>query len=58
MVAPFNDPAIMAVGGITVLAHEDFASRTAALTWIFGLYEERHETAANWGIYAGAASSS
>ena len=52
MVAPFNDPAIMAVGGITVLAREDFLSRTLALTWIFGLYEEREQTAASWGIYA------
>lgn len=52
MLLPFNDPAIMAVGGITVLAHEDFLSRTLALTWIFGLYEERVRTAASWGIYA------
>src|SRR6476661_2326091 len=52
MVAPFNDPSVMAVGGITVLAHEDFLSRTLALTWIFGLFEEREETARSWGIYA------
>lgn len=52
MLEPFNDPAIMAVGGITVLAHEDFLSRTLSLTWIFGLYEEREQTARSWGIYA------
>lgn len=52
MLAPFNDPSVMAVGGITVLAHEDFLSRTSALTWIFGLFEEREETARSWGIYA------
>ena len=52
MIAPFNDPSVMAVGGITVLAHEDFLSRTLALTWIFGLFEEREETARSWGIYA------
>ena len=52
MVAPFSDPSVMAVGGITVLAHEDFLSRTLALTWIFGLYEERERTARSWGIYA------
>jgi hypothetical protein len=52
MVAPFNEPSVMAVGGITVLAHEDFLSRTLALIWIFGLFEEREETARSWGIYA------
>jgi hypothetical protein len=52
MLAPFNTPSVMAVGGVTVLAHEDFLSRTLALTWIFGLFEEREETARSWGIYA------
>ena len=52
MLEPFNDNSIMAVGGITVLAHEDFFSRALALIWIFGLYEERKQTAARWGIYA------
>lgn len=52
MLEPFNAPATMAVGGITVLAAVDFFSRTLALTWIFDLFEERHETAARWGIYA------
>jgi hypothetical protein len=52
MVAPFTDPSVMAVGGITVLAYEDLLSRTLALTWIFGLVEESQETARNWGIYA------
>lgn len=52
MVEPFADPDIMAVGGITVLSHEDFLARTLALVWIFGIYEEREQTARSWGIYA------
>lgn len=52
MLAPFNTPSIMAVGGITVLAFMDLLSKTLALTWIFGLLEERWETASKWGIYA------
>jgi hypothetical protein len=52
MVEPFNDPDIMAVGGITLLSHEAFLARTLALVWIFGLYEERERTARAWGIYA------
>lgn len=52
MVEPFNDSETMAVGGITVLSHENFLARTLALVWIFGIFEERHKTAAAWGIYA------
>ncbi len=52
MLAPFADPDIMAVGGITVLGFEDLLSRTMALTWIFGLHEERASTARKHGIYA------
>lgn len=52
MLEPFNMPDVMAVGGITVLAAVDFLSRTLALIWIFGLFDERHQTAARWGIYA------
>lgn len=52
MLEPFNDPEVMAVGGITILSHEDFLARTLALVWIFGLYEEREQTARSWGIYA------
>jgi hypothetical protein len=52
MIAPFADPTIMAVGGITVLGHDDLLSRTLALSWIFGLAEEREETASEHGIYA------
>lgn len=52
MLEPFNSPDVMAVGGITVLAAVDFFSRALALIWIFGLFDERHETAARWGIYA------
>ena len=52
MLLPFNSPAVMAVGGITVLAFVNFFSKTLALTWIFGLLEERQQTAERWGIYA------
>jgi hypothetical protein len=52
MVTPFADPAVMAVGGITVLAFDDLFSKTLALTWIFGLAEEREATAKAHGIYA------
>lgn len=52
MVEPFNDPHVMAVGGITILSHEDFLARTLALVWIFGIFEEREHTAQSWGIYA------
>jgi len=52
MIAPFADTSVMAVGGITVLAHEDLLSRTLALTWIFRLAEEREATARVHGIYA------
>lgn len=50
--APFADPSVMAVGGITVMGYEDLLSRTMALSWIFGLAEERTRTAAKQGIYA------
>ena len=52
MLTPFVDTAIVAVGGITVLAHEDFFSRSLALSWIFGLEGERERTSRQWGIYA------
>jgi hypothetical protein len=52
MIIPFADPSVMAVGGITVLAHDDLLSRTLALSWIFGLAEERKATAGKRGIYA------
>ena len=52
MIRPFEDPSIMAVGGITVLGHEDLLSRTMALSWIFGLAEEAEKTASEAGIYA------
>ena len=52
MLTPFADQAVVAVGGITVLAYEDFFSRSLALSWIFGLEGERHRTSRQWGIYA------
>lgn len=52
MLVPFADPEVVAVGGITVLAYQDFFSKALALSWIFGLREERAKTARQWGIYA------
>ena len=52
LVAPFADPDIMAVGGFTVLGHEDFLSRTFALSWIFNLPEERDKTVKRAKIHA------
>lgn len=52
MIRPFADPTIMAVGGITILGHDDLLSRTMALSWIFGLAEEAEKTASEAGIYA------
>ena len=44
LLKPFTDKDIMAVGGFTVLGHEDLLSRTMALSWIFNLPSEREET--------------
>jgi len=44
LLAPFADPEIMAVGGFTVLGHDDLLSRTMALSWIFNLESERAKT--------------
>lgn len=52
MLSPFREDGVTAVGGITVLAYEDFFSKALALSWIFGLREERTATAGEWGIYA------
>jgi hypothetical protein len=52
IVAPFADPEIMAVGGFTVLGHEDLLSRTMALSWIFDLPSERGRTAMRNKIHA------
>ena len=40
LLAPFADPEVMAVGGFTRLGHEDFLSRSMALSWIFDLAGE------------------
>ena len=39
-----NDPSVMAVGGFTMLGHDDFLSRAMALTWIFDLKDEAAAT--------------
>lgn len=49
---PFADPEIMAVGGFTVLGHDDLLSRTMALSWIFDLPSERGRTASRNKIHA------
>jgi hypothetical protein len=49
---PFADPEIVAVGGFTVLGHEDLLSKTMALSWIFDLPSERSRTLARNKIHA------
>ena len=49
---PFADPEIMAVGGFTVLGHEDLLSKAMALSWIFNLPEEREKTVKRHKIHA------
>lgn len=52
LLKPFADPEVMAVGGFTVLGHEDLLSRTMALSWIFNLPSERSETEKRQKIHA------
>lgn len=52
LIAPFADPEIVAVGGFTVLGHEDLLSRTMALSWIFNLPDEREKTVRRPKIHA------
>ncbi|HVI30109.1 glycosyltransferase family 2 protein [Hansschlegelia sp.] len=52
LLKPFADPEIMAVGGFTVLGHEDLLSRTMALSWIFNLPSERTKTVKRHKIHA------
>ena len=44
LIAPFADPAVMAVGGFTVLGYNDLLSRVLALIWIFHLRSDRQVT--------------
>jgi hypothetical protein len=44
LLAPFADPAVMAVGGFTVLAYDDLLSKVLALIWIFHLRGDRQVT--------------
>lgn len=44
LLAPFDDPRVMAVGGFTMLGHDDFLSRAMALSWIFNLVGEDQAT--------------
>lgn len=52
LIKPFVDPEMMAVGGFTVLGHEDLLSRTMALSWIFNLPSERDITVKRQKIHA------
>lgn len=52
LVKPFADPEIMAVGGFTVLGHDDFLSKAFALSWIFDLADERAKTVKRAKIHA------
>jgi hypothetical protein len=52
LLAPFKDNEVMAVGGFTVLGHEDLISKTMALSWIFNLPSERTETLKRQKIHA------
>jgi hypothetical protein len=45
LLAPFADPEVKVVGGVTVLGYEDFLSRTMALSWIFDLIDETEKSA-------------
>jgi len=44
LLAPFEDPEVMAVGGFTVLGCNDLLSRVMALIWIFHMRSERVAT--------------
>lgn len=52
LLKPFADKDVMAVGGFTVLGHEDLLSKTMALSWIFNLPSERSETVKRHKIHA------
>jgi hypothetical protein len=52
LLKPFADPEVMAVGGFTVLGHEDLLSKTMALSWIFNLPSEREITEKRLKIHA------
>lgn len=52
LLKPFADAQIQAVGGFTVLGHEDLLSKTMALSWIFNLPEERTKTVKRHKIHA------
>lgn len=45
LLEPFADPKVMAVGGFTMLGHDDFLSRAMALSWIFNLKDEGERSA-------------
>lgn len=52
LLAPFEDPQVMAVGGFTVLGYEDLLSRVLALIWIFHLRKDRSVTTKRFKINA------
>jgi hypothetical protein len=52
LLAPFDDPQVMAVGGFTVLGYHNLVSKVMALTWIFNLRSERSKTLERDKIHA------
>ncbi|MEO8559625.1 MAG: glycosyltransferase, partial [Rhodospirillales bacterium] len=52
LLKPFADPAVMAVGGFTVLGYNNLVSKVMALTWIFNLRSEREQTLQRHKIHA------
>ena len=52
LLAPFDDPQVMAVGGFTVLGYHNLISKVMALTWIFDLRSERGKTLDRHKIHA------
>lgn len=52
LLKPFADPDVMAVGGFTVLGHNNLSSRMMALTWTFNLPSERDATVQRKKIHA------
>jgi hypothetical protein len=51
LLAPFADPEIMAVGGLTVLGYENLLDKAMALSWVFNLAHEREKTSRRQKIH-------
>lgn len=52
LLAPFEDPEVMAVGGFTVLGYDNLLSKVLALIWIFHLRGDRAVTHQRFKINA------